>query len=418
MKVILIDGGRPLVGAVRASGAKNAALPIMAAGLLTAEPLAIDNCPDLRDIRTMTTLLTHLGALVTPGDPTVVSSQTLATDEAPYELVRTMRASILVLGPLVARFGKARVSMPGGCAIGSRPIDLHLKGLAAMGADVALHGGYVEVTGKLTGARIYLDLVSVTGTENLMMAAALAKGTTVIENAAREPEIGNLADALRMMGAKIEGDGTSVVTIEGVRELGGARIEVIPDRIEAGTLLTAGAVTGGEVTVTGCRPDHLAALLDKLAEAGFSLETSPESVTISRKGPVRAVSMTTQPYPGFPTDMQAQFMALMAVTPGQSVITETIFENRYMHVAELQRMGAEIALQGKACFVTGVPSLEGAPVMASDLRAGASLIVAGLAAGGTTKVSRVYHIDRGYQGIDAKLSSLGASIRRVPEEEA
>jgi UDP-N-acetylglucosamine 1-carboxyvinyltransferase len=413
---LLIEGGVPLHGAVAVSAAKNAALPALAAALLTAEPVVLDNVPLLADVTTIRSLLERLGAQVGGGDDgsTSVRVASITNPEAPYELVSTMRASVLVLGPLVARAGVARVSLPGGCAIGPRPIDQHLKGLQRLGADITITGGYVEArASRLKGARITTDLVTVTGTENLMMAAALAEGVTVIENAAREPEVADLASLLVAMGARIEGAGTERIEIEGVPELGGARHRIIPDRIEAGTLLVAGAITGGEVTVTGVRPRHLTATLAKLEECGAAVTV--EGDRVSCRGPVRpqAADVITSPFPGFPTDMQAQFMALLGLADGLSTITETIFENRFMHVAELCRMGARIETDGSTAVVRGVPGYQGAPVMATDLRASASLVLAGLAARGRTAVSRVYHLDRGYQALEEKLQALGASIRRV-----
>jgi UDP-N-acetylglucosamine 1-carboxyvinyltransferase len=410
-----IEGGRPLKGSVAVSAAKNAALPALAAGLLTAEPLSFPNVPALNDVRTMVKLLEILGARVErTGSDVRVHVQQVASDVAPYELVSTMRASVLVLGPLIARHGSARVALPGGCAIGPRPIDQHLKGLARLGAEIAIENGYVVArASRLKGARITTDLVTVTGTENLMMAAVLASGTTVIENAAREPEIGDLAALLTAMGARIHGAGTDRIEIEGVTELGGATHRVLPDRIEAGTLIVAGAITGGDVTVTDLVPEHLSAVLAKLEECGVSVEVGPNRVRV--RGPERPqpADVITSPFPGFPTDMQAQVMTLLGLADGQSRVTETIFENRFMHVAELDRMGARIETDGSTAIIRGVPYYQGAQVMASDLRASAALVLAGLAARGRTVISRVYHLDRGYERMEAKLVGLGAHIERL-----
>lgn len=409
-----IEGGRPLKGTVAVSAAKNAALPALAAGLLTAEPLVFPNVPALNDVRTMLKLLETLGGRVQrAGSEARVRVERVESDVAPYELVSTMRASVLVLGPLIARHGSARVALPGGCAIGVRPIDQHLKGLARLGAEIAIENGYVVArASRLKGARITTDLVTVTGTENLMMAAALASGTTVIENAAREPEIGDLAALLNAMGAQIHGAGTDRIEIEGVTELGGTTHRVLPDRIEAGTLMVAGAITGGDVTVTGLVPEHLSAVLAKLEECGVSLEVGETSVRV--RGPERPgpADVITSPFPGFPTDMQAQVMTLLGLADGQSRVTETIFENRFMHVAELDRMGARIETDGSTAVIRGVPHYQGAQVMASDLRASAALVLAGLAARGRTEISRVYHLDRGYERMEAKLVGLGARIER------
>jgi UDP-N-acetylglucosamine 1-carboxyvinyltransferase len=418
MDKLVIRGGARLCGDVEISGAKNAALPAMAAALLTAEPIRLRRVPRLGDVTTIRLLLEHMGVEVDGiGDGALgLDAGRIARFEAPYSLVRTMRASVLVLGPLVARFGRARVSLPGGCAIGPRPINLHLAGLEKMGAEVSLDGGYVEAKApRLTGARIAFEGQTVTGTENLMMAAALAKGVSVLENAACEPEVPDLAALLNRMGARIEGAGTSTIVIEGVESLHGAEHEVIPDRIEVGTFLVAAAITAGDVTIRRCLPRHLEAVIDKLQEAGVSVETGDGSLRVRADDPPRGVNVRTQPYPGFATDMQAQMMALMAISRGTSVITETVFENRFMHVNELLRMGANIRLVGNAAFVQGVPHLSGAPVMATDLRASASLILAALAARGVTTVSRVYHLDRGYEAIERKLVGLGASIERVRE---
>jgi UDP-N-acetylglucosamine 1-carboxyvinyltransferase len=411
-----IEGGRPLKGSVAVSAAKNAALPALAAGLLTAEPLVFPNVPALNDVRTMVKLLETLGARVErSGGEARVHVERVQSDVAPYELVSTMRASVLLLGPLVARHGSARVALPGGCAIGVRPIDQHLKGLARLGAEIAIENGYVVArASRLKGARITTDLVTVTGTENLMMAAALASGTTVIENAAREPEIGDLAALLTAMGAKIHGAGTDRIEIDGVTELGGATHRVLPDRIEAGTLIVAGAITRGDVTVTDLVPEHLSAVLAKLEECGVSLEVGPTSVRVRGAERPRPADVITSPFPGFPTDMQAQVMTLLGLADGQSRVTETIFENRFMHVAELDRMGARIETDGSTAIIRGVPHYQGAQVMASDLRASASLVLAGLAARGRTEISRVYHLDRGYERMEAKLVGLGARIERLP----
>ncbi len=416
MDQLVIRGGKSLQGEVEASGAKNAALPLMAASLLTEEPLRLSNVPRLMDVRTMSRLLRHIGVEVT-GDNTsqlTLQSRGIQRAEAPYDLVKTMRASVVVLGPLVARQGRARVSLPGGCAIGPRPINLHLMGLEKLGATIRLVQGYVEAeTSHLTGARIAFAIQTVTGTENLMMAAALARGTTVLENAACEPEVADLAELLNAMGGKVEGAGTQTITIHGVPALGGAVHRTIPDRIEAGTFAMAAAVTGGDVTIRACRPEHLEAVISKLEETGTRIEIGAESLRVVSPGRAKAVNVRTQPFPGFATDMQAQIMALMALAEGRSVITESVFENRFMHVNELLRMGADITIAGSSAVVQGVPHLLGAPVMATDLRASACLVVAGLAARGDTVVSRIYHLDRGYEAIEAKLTALGAEIRRV-----
>jgi len=411
---LVIEGGVPLRGVVQVSAAKNAALPALAAGLLTAEPVALTNVPELMDVRTMIRLLETLGAKVDrDGRRATVRVERVTSDLAAYELVSTMRASVLVLGPLVARHGSARVALPGGCAIGVRPIDQHLKGLARLGAEIAVESGYVVArASRLKGARIATDLVTVTGTENLMMAAALAQGTSVIENAAREPEVIDLADLLNAMGARIHGAGTARIEVEGVPELGGATHTIVADRIEAGTLIVAGAITRGDVKVTGLVPDHLTALLAKLEECGVELDVGADSVRVTCPGRPRPADVTTSPFPGFPTDMQAQLMALLGLADGQSRVTETIFENRFMHAAELVRMGASIETEGSTAIIRGVPAYQGAPVMASDLRASAALVLAGLAARGRTEVSRVYHLDRGYERMEAKLAALGARIER------
>jgi UDP-N-acetylglucosamine 1-carboxyvinyltransferase len=414
---ILIEGGRRLEGRVRVSGAKNATLPLMCAALLADGPVTLRNVPDLMDVRTTAKLLRTMGVgVVLDGDLAVVDPTGLEHPEAPYELVRTMRASILVLGPLIARCGRARVSLPGGCAIGERPINLHLKGLEALGATIRLAGGYVEAeASRLKGDRIYLDVATVTGTENVMMAAVLAEGRTTIKNAAREPEVVDLAAMLVRMGARIEGAGSDIITIEGVRQLAGTEHTVIPDRIEAGTFMVAAGLTGGDLTLEGARLDHLEAAVSKFREAGLEITVEGAEVRVRSGRAIRAVDVKTLPHPGFPTDLQAQMMVLMARSQGLSVITETVFENRFMHVPELRRMGAQIETQGSRAIIRGVPRLEGAPVMASDLRASAALVLAGLAAAGTTEVSRTYHLDRGYERIEQKLSAVGAVIRRVPE---
>ena len=415
MDKMVIVGGKKLAGEVRISGAKNAALPILASSLLVEGWNTFHNIPDLMDIKTIKKLLKSLGVKMEGEETLRTNAGGITSCEASYDLVRTMRASILVLGPLVARKGEARVSLPGGCAIGARPVNLHIKALRELGAEVTLKDGYVEAkASRLKGAEIYFDISTVTGTENIMMAATLAEGTTVLKNAAREPEIVNLAEVLIGMGARIHGAGSDVITIEGVESLHPAEAEVIPDRIEAGTFLIAAGITGGDIRITGCVPLHLDALIAKLRDAGMSIDTAEDSLRAKGGGILRSVDVKTLPYPGFPTDLQAQIMALMAVAGGLSVITETVFENRFMHVSEMMRMGADIVIQGKSAIVRGVPKLRGAPVMATDLRASASLILAGLAAEGTTVLSRVYHIDRGYQQIEKKLSALGADIRRIP----
>ena len=411
---LVIEGGVPLRGEVRVSAAKNAALPLLAASLLSAEPVVLENVPRLADIATIRALLGRLGTEIEDRDGhTVVRTPAFRSVEAPYDLVSTMRASVLVLGPLLARAGRARVSLPGGCAIGARPIDLHLKGLERLGAEVTLSQGYVEArAARLKGARIVFDLVTVTGTENLMMAASLAEGTTILENAAREPEIPDLARLLTAMGARIHGAGTERIEIEGVADLGGARHRIIPDRVEAGTFLVAGAITGGDVTVRDVVPDHLSAVLTKLEATGASVEAGADYVRIRMTGRPRPIDVVTNPYPGFATDMQAQIMSLLGLAEGSSVITETIFENRFQHAAELRRLGAAIEIEGSRAVIRGVPAYQGAPVMATDLRASASLVLGGLAAAGTTEVSRVYHLDRGYEAMEQKLLTLGARVRR------
>jgi len=403
---------------VRASGAKNAALPILAAGLLADAPVTIGNVPHLHDVTTMIGLLGRMGVGVTVGDRmrVEVDGRSLTEPVAPYELVKTMRASILVLGPLVARHGEARVSLPGGCAIGARPVNLHIAGLEAMGAEISMEGGYIHArANRLNGARIVLETVTVTGTENLMMAATLARGQTVIENAAREPEVVDLAAFLNAMGASVSGAGTDTIVIEGKERLGACEYDVLPDRIETGTFLVAGAITGGRVRVRNTRPEHLDAVLAKLREAGGTVTTGADWIEVDMRGrrPL-AVDIRTAPHPGFPTDMQAQFAALDTVADGVGTIVETIFENRYMHMLELRRLGADIQIEGHTAVIHGVPRLSGAPVMATDLRASASLVLAGLVAEGTTDVQRIYHIDRGYECIEEKLRQLGADIRRVP----
>jgi len=417
MDKIVIEGGTPLRGEVAVSGAKNAALPALAAALLAEGDHRVENVPDLADVRTMGRLLRHMGCAFERDGRAVSLHVPAATHpEAPYDLVKTMRASVVVLGPLVARLGRARVSLPGGCAIGARPIDQHLKGLAALGAEIALEHGYVEARaprGRLRGATFTFDGVTVTGTENVMMAAALAEGRTVLENCAREPEVADLAAALGGMGARIQGAGTDTIRIEGVERLRPLRHAVIPDRIEAGTLLVAGALPGSDVTVRGCLPEHLEALVEKLRAVGASVERVAGGLRVVGDGRPRPVDVRTAPFPGFPTDMQAQMMVLLTVADGSSVVTETVFENRYMHVQELVRLGADIAVDGKTAVVKGVPALSGAPVMASDLRASAALVLAGLLARGTTEVQRVYHLDRGYERLEERLLPLGARIRRV-----
>ena len=414
MDKIVISGGRPLHGDVQISGAKNAALPVLTAALLTEEPCTFSNIPDLVDIKTAGKLLRNMGVEIEGAGTVKISAEKLTNSVAPYDLVKTMRASILVLGPLVARTGKARVSLPGGCAIGARPVNLHIKALQDMGATVDLQGGYIEArAGRLKGADIYFDLPTVTGTENIMMAATLAEGTTVLNNAAREPEIVNLADVLRGMGAKINGAGTDVITITGVSRLSGTEAAIIPDRIEAGTFMIAAGITGGEINVLGCIPQHLEALINKLRDTGMKIHPIEGGLRVAAGSKIASVDVKTLPHPGFPTDLQAQIMAYLCVGSGLSVITETVFENRFMHVSELMRMGADITIQGGSAVVRGVPALNGAQTMATDLRASASLILAALVARGETEISRVYHIDRGYENIEKKFSALGADIKRV-----
>lgn len=416
MDRLIIQGGVPLTGEIRISGAKNSALPLMCAALLTREQLTLSNVPHLRDVTTMLRLLAQMGMEVSLDDRLglTLKAERLSEPLAPYDLVKTMRASILVLGALVARCGEARVSLPGGCAIGLRPVDVHIKGLQALGAEISVEQGYITARAKrLKGATIVMDLVTVTGTENLMMAACLAEGTSVLENAAREPEVVDLAVCLRAMGARIAGAGTDVITIEGVAQLNGAAHRIMPDRIETGTFLAAAAATGGRVTLHGTDAGLLEAVLSKLREAGAELQTGNGSISISMPGRPKAVDVRTAPYPAFPTDMQAQLMALNAVAEGAAVITETVFENRFMHAQELQRLGADIEISGNAAVVRGVGKLQGATVMATDLRASASLVIAGLVAEGETSVDRIYHLDRGYECIEEKLAQLGARIKRV-----
>ena len=415
MDKLKIRGGRALEGEVRVSGAKNAALPIMCAALLTGEPLRLSNVPRLMDVATMARLLAQMGVEVERSDEAMVlRAGEIRDPTAPYELVKTMRASVLVLGPLLARCGRAKVSLPGGCAIGLRPVDQHVKGLQAMGATISIEHGYMHAEARrLRGARIVMDMVTVTGTENLMMAGSLAEGTTLIENAAREPEVVDLARCLEAMGARIEGAGSDVIRIEGVASLGGASHRVMPDRIETGTYLAAVTATGGKVRLLGAAPDTLDATLEKLREAGARVSVPKGDLHIEADGRPRSVSVRTAPYPGFATDMQAQFMALAAIANGTAVITETIFENRFMHALELQRLGAEIAIQGNSAVVSGVPQLQGAAVMATDLRASAGLVIAGLVAEGETVVDRIYHLDRGYEALEKKLAALGARVERV-----
>jgi UDP-N-acetylglucosamine 1-carboxyvinyltransferase len=415
MQKLAIQGGTKLHGEVRISGAKNAALPIMCASLLTADELHLTNLPDMHDVKTMEKLLAQMGVKISASsqDATFSGAQ-VDKLEAPYDMVKTMRAAILVLGPLVARFGEARVSLPGGCAIGSRPVDLHIKGLQAMGAEIHIEHGYIHATAKrLKGAHISFDLVSVTGTENLMMAATLAEGETVLENAAREPEVVDLANCLIAMGAKINGAGSDTITISGVAKLHGASHRVMPDRIESGTFLAAAAATGGNITLTEARADILDNVLDKLREAGAKIVVSTGRINIDMQRRPTAVNLRTAPYPAFPTDMQAQFMAMNTIAEGSAIVVETIFENRFMHVQELRRLGAQIDVEGNTAIIKGVAQLEGATVMATDLRASASLVIAGLVAQGETIVDRIYHLDRGYEHIEAKLVKLGANISRI-----
>ena len=416
MDKLIIKGGKVLEGEIRISGAKNAVLPIMAATLLADTPVVIHNIPHLHDVTTTMELLGHMGVHLTVNEKMdiEVDARSINSLYAPYELVRTMRSSILVLGPMLSRFGRADVSLPGGCAIGSRPVNLHIKGLQAMGADITVENGYIVE--RLRRARLVMDIVTVTGTENLMMAATLADGTTVIENAAREPEVTDLANCLNAMGAKVSGAGTDTITIEGVERLAGTEYGVLPDRIETGTYLVAAAITGGRVKVKDVRPDTMDAVLQTLREAGAGITVGEDWIELDMQGRrPAAVNVHTAPYPAFPTDMQAQFTALNAVAEGVGTITETVFENRFMHVQEMQRMGARIQLEGNTAISSGVEQLAGAPVMATDLRASASLVLAGLVADGETVINRIYHIDRGYERIEEKLAQLGADIRRVPD---
>ena len=420
MDKLIIQGGNRLNGVVTVSGAKNAALPILCAALLAETPLHLTGVAALKDIATTIKLLDTMGVKIARnGSQVSLDASDVASFEATYEMVKTMRASILVLGPLLARFGTARVSLPGGCAIGSRPVDLHIKGLQAMGAAIHITHGYIQASTlhlpnrRLQGARYYMDIVTVTGTENLMMAAALAEGTTVLENAAKEPEVIDLAEMLIKMGANISGAGTDVITIVGVEKLHGAEHNVVCDRIEAGTYMVAAAMAGGEVKLLNARADLLDAVIEKLREAGATVTSDKDSITVKSDGKLKAVNIRTAPHPAFPTDMQAQFMALNAVASGVAKVTETIFENRFMHVQEMQRMGADISIDGNTALVKGVASLDGATVMATDLRASASLVLAGLVARGETVVERIYHLDRGYENLEAKLNALGANVKRV-----
>ena len=414
MDKIIITGGEKLHGDVQISGAKNAALPIMVSALLASGGSTFYNIPDLVDIKTIKKLLRNLGAKIEGESTLHINTENIHNCEAPYDLVKTMRASVLVLGPLVARMGMARVSLPGGCAIGARPVNLHIKALADLGAEVELKDGYVEAkASRLKGTTIYFDIPTVTGTENIMMAACLAEGTTVLKNTAKEPEVINLADVLNGMGAKITGAGTDIITINGVDTMHPVEASVIPDRIEAGTFMIAAGITGGDVRILGCNPSYVDALIVKLRDAGMEITPCDGGIRTTARKKIKSVDIKTLPYPGFPTDLQAQIMALMAVARGLSVITETVFENRFMHVSELMRMGADILIHGNSAMVKGIPKLKGAQVMATDLRASASLILAGLAAEGITELSRVYHIDRGYQEIEKKFSALGANMKRV-----
>ncbi|MEI6227150.1 MAG: UDP-N-acetylglucosamine 1-carboxyvinyltransferase [Methylophilaceae bacterium] len=420
MDKLIIQGGNRLHGEVLISGAKNAALPILCASLLAETPLHLTSVPALKDVGSTIKLLEKMGVKVNrDADKVSLDASIIHSKEAPYEMVKTMRASILVLGPLLARFGQARVSLPGGCAIGSRPVDLHIKGLQAMGAEIHIEHGYIEATTahlpnqRLQGARYYMDLVTVTGTENLMMAAALAQGTTVLENAAKEPEVVDMAECLIKMGAKISGAGTDVITIIGVERLTGATHNVVCDRIEAGTYMVAVAMTGGEVKLLNVQPKLLDAVIEKLRDAGASVSCETDSITVKSDGQLKAVNIRTAPHPAFPTDMQAQFMALNTIAKGMSKVTETIFENRFMHVQEMQRLGADIDIEGNTALVKGVAFLDGATVMATDLRASASLVLAGLVARGETVIERIYHLDRGYENLEQKLNALGANVKRV-----
>ena len=418
MDKLIVYGGTPLRGEIRISGAKNAALPVLVASLLADSPLTIGNVPHLQDITTTMELLGRMGVNLTVGDKMTIEADTTTINSlrAPYELVKTMRASILVLGPLLSRFGEAEVSLPGGCAIGSRPVNLHIKGLQAMGADIRVEDGYIKAKAKrLKGARIFMDMVSVTGTENLMMAATLADGVTVIENAAREPEVADLARCLNSMGAKVQGAGSDEITIEGVKRLGGGKHMIVPDRIETGTYLVAAAMTRGAIKLRNTQPHLLEAVLDKLREAGATIETGDDWISLDMQGKgLKAVTVRTAPYPAFPTDMQAQFIAMNAIADGAASVTESVFESRFHHVQELVRLGADIEIRGNTALTRGVAHLRGAPVMATDLRASASLVLAGLVAEGETLIDRIYHIDRGYECIEEKFQQLGARIRRVP----
>jgi UDP-N-acetylglucosamine 1-carboxyvinyltransferase len=422
MQKLAIQGGAHLRGEVRISGAKNAALPILCASLLTSDAVQLSNVPDLNDVTTMRKLLRHLGVAIEASDNQVIlSAAHIEKLEAPYDMVKTMRAAILVLGPLVTRFGEARVSLPGGCAIGSRPVDLHIKGLQAMGAIIHIEHGYIHAQvprgnnggGRLKGARIFFDLVSVTGTENLMMAATLADGVTILENAAREPEVVDLAHCLIAMGAKIEGAGSDTISIIGVEKLHGASHRIMPDRIESGTFLVAAAAAGGDITLTDARANLLENVLEKLQEAGATIQVGSNTINIKMNQRPKAVNVRTAPYPAFPTDMQAQFMVMNTIAEGSAMVVETIFENRFMHVQELRRLGAQIEVEGNTAVIKGCAQLEGATIMATDLRASACLVIAGLVAQGETIVDRIYHLDRGYEHLEAKLSALGANIRRL-----
>ena len=418
MEKLLITGGKPLTGEVKISGAKNSVLPILAASLLTGEEVIIGNVPHLQDVTTTISLLTEMGAKISIDEKMKVSIDASSVNKfyAPYEMVKTMRASILVLGPLLANFGEAKVSLPGGCAIGSRPVNLHIEGLKAMGANIKVLDGYIIAKAKkLKGAKISFSTATVTGTENIMMAAVLASGKTVIKNAAKEPEIIDLANCLRLMGAKIEGDGSSIIIINGVNKLKGCNYDVLPDRIETATFLVAAAITRGKLTLTHTRPDTIKIVIDKLRKAGARISIKNDIINLEAKSQLDAVNITTNPYPDFPTDMQAQFIALNAISKGKSRVVESVFENRFMHVQELIRMGADIDINGKTAIINGVKGLTGAPVMATDLRASASLILAGLVAKGETIVDRIYHIDRGYECIEEKLTKIGASIKRLPQ---
>ncbi|MCO6429063.1 UDP-N-acetylglucosamine 1-carboxyvinyltransferase [Nitrosomonas communis] len=416
MQKLVIHGGKPLSGEINISGAKNAALPALCASLLTNDTLKLRNVPDLKDVSTMLHLLQQMGVAILTNDQAgmELSAVHLTNPTAPYEMVKTMRAAILVLGPLLAHKGEATISLPGGCAIGLRPVDQHIKGLQAMGAEIMIEHGYIHAKAKkLTGTRIVMDIVTVTGTENLMMAATLATGITILENAAREPEIIDLAQCLIKMGAKIEGAGTNVITIQGVKALHGCTHDVMPDRIETGTFLTAVTASNGDIYLKGARPDTLDAIINKLLEAGATINSGKSWIHLSMNKPPKSVNVRTAPYPAFPTDMQAQFMALNSVASGTAIITETIFENRFMHVQELKRMNADITVEGNTAIVHGIPRLDGAGVMATDLRASASLVIAGLIARGETVIDRIYHLDRGYERIEQKLSQLGAQIERI-----